>query len=213
MFPELTRDDVFMIGTDRLWLRWPRLDDAAEIARSAGDPRVASMTASWPVGATSDFARERIVKMRDANTAGTGFSFVLTRRGAWHEPIGLAGFSLVEGTQGAVASGGYHLAPEHWGNGYATEALDSIIGMLRLLTRIPRLTASVMPENTASAGVLLKNGFHKTGVGMLTTEYRGPFALNHYARDLRNAPALANISSHPKSSLSFSIPCPEPIAS
>ena len=28
MFPEITRDDIFRLETERLWLRWPRAADA-----------------------------------------------------------------------------------------------------------------------------------------------------------------------------------------
>ncbi len=35
MFPDLTRDDVFRIETKRLWLRWPRIQDAVP---SSGSP-------------------------------------------------------------------------------------------------------------------------------------------------------------------------------
>ena len=33
MFPDLARDDVFRLETSRLWLRWPRMGDAAAIER------------------------------------------------------------------------------------------------------------------------------------------------------------------------------------
>lgn len=185
MFPELTRDEVFMIATKRLWLRWPQRADADALARIGGDPRVAAMTGTWPVGATPNYAHTRIDQMRSANTIGDGFAFVLAERSAWSKPIGVMGFHVVHGTQGAVACGGYHLAPDYWGRGYATEAMTGLISQLRLLTRIARLTASVMPHNAASAGVLRNNGFIKTGSGTMTTEARGTFALDHYARDLR----------------------------
>jgi RimJ/RimL family protein N-acetyltransferase len=185
MFPELTRDDVFMIGTKRLWLRWPMVADAAELARLSGDPRVASLTASWPIGATEAFARRRIDGMRQANADGNALALVIAERGAWSKPIGVIGFQVAAGSGGAVASGGYHLAPEHWDQGYASEAMAGLVPMIRLLTRIARLTASVMPDNTASARVLVKNGFRKTGSGAAKTEHRGTFTLDHYARDLR----------------------------
>jgi hypothetical protein len=48
MFPDLTRDDVFRLETRSLWLRWPRIADAAAIARQAGEKAVAEMTANIP---------------------------------------------------------------------------------------------------------------------------------------------------------------------
>jgi hypothetical protein len=37
MFPDLARDDVFRLETPRLWLRWPRICDAAAIHNFAAD--------------------------------------------------------------------------------------------------------------------------------------------------------------------------------
>jgi RimJ/RimL family protein N-acetyltransferase len=192
MFPEFTRDEVFMIGTQRLWLRWPRSSDAAALATIGGTAAVAAMTATWPIGATESYARRRIASMRAENEAGLGFAFVMAERGRWNEAIGVIGFRVLDGSGGAVAGGGYHLAPEHWGKGYASEAMTGLISNLRLLTRIARLTASVMPQNHASAAVLKKNGFILTGAGTLTNEHRGTFKVDHYARDLRliGPPAL-----------------------
>ena len=184
-FPELARDDVFMIGTRRLWLRWPRLDDADAIARFSGDARVAVTTGTWPVGCDADYASARIAKVRAGNAAGTGFAFIVARRDSWGEPIGMMGFNVLGSTDGLVAVGGYHLDPAHWGQGYASEALASIVGMIRLLTRIDTLRADVMPHNVASQRVLEKNGFVPTGSATTTTEARGTFNLVRYERVLR----------------------------
>lgn len=194
-FPELTRDEVFMIGTRRLWLRWPRLDDVEALARIGGDARVAARSATWPEDCSSDFARTRIAKARAENAAGTGFAFVIAERTAWSEAIGLMGFNIVAGGGDLVASGGYHLAPEHWGKGYASEALGGIVPMIRLLTRIRALKASVMPHNTASARVLQKAGFRKVGAGLMHTDVRGDFAVDHYERRLLGPGANATVPS------------------
>lgn len=57
------------------------------------------------------------------------------------------------------ASVGYRLLPRCWGQGIATEALGLLIDWLFHKTPVRILTASVMPENLASAAVLKKNGF------------------------------------------------------
>jgi RimJ/RimL family protein N-acetyltransferase len=183
-FPELTRDEVFMIGTRRLWLRWPRFDDAEALARIGGDVRVAPNTGTWPLGCDAGFARERISKSRLGNAAGTGFNFVIARREAWGEAIGLIGFNIVADADELTAIGGYHLDPEHWGQGYASEAIASLVSMIRLLTRVRVLQAGVMPHNTAPARVLEKSGFETSGFSTMTTEARGTFPLVHYRRRL-----------------------------
>ncbi len=187
IFPELTHDDVFMIGTQRLWLRWPRLVDAEALACIGGHPDVAVMTASWPVGCDVDYARERIVKMRSQNMAGTALTLVIARRTYWNEAIGMIGIGATDNVDAAgrpVGGLGYHLAPEHWGRGYAIEALTGLLDMTRLLTRIGHVTASVMPHNQASARVLEKNGFTRTGRGVHTSSIRGSFEVDTYQRQL-----------------------------
>lgn len=185
MYPEITRDEVFMIATSRLWLRWPQLGDAGLLAELSGDRRVATMIASWPVGASEAYARERVGEMRASNAKGTSLSLVMTKRSNWQVPIGLVGIKLQQDDRGTHGALGYHLSPEHWERGYASEAVKGLIDMTRLLTRIPRLRASVVPENTASAEVLRKNGFVFAGSGKLETKFRGTVAVDHFERDLR----------------------------
>jgi RimJ/RimL family protein N-acetyltransferase len=193
LFPELTRDDVFMIGTQRLWLRWPRLEDAAALARIGGHPDVAAMTASWPVGCDVDYARDRIGKMRSQNAAGTGLTLVLARRMYWSETIGMVGIGASDEAavrNRPVGGLGYHLAPEHWQRGFATEALTGLLGMTRLLTRIGQVSAAVMPHNPASARVLTKTGFTLVGRGQHTSPLRGTFDVDTYRRALTGVAPL-----------------------
>ena len=63
------------------------------------------------------------------------------------------------------ASVGYRL-PEYWGQGIATEALGRMVGFLLHETDVRILTASVIPENEASAHVLGKCGFRRVLLGI-----------------------------------------------
>ena len=54
---------------------------------------------------------------------------------------------------------GYRLLPQCWGKGIATKMLGLMVGYLFRETDVKIITASVMPENRASARVLEKNGF------------------------------------------------------
>ena len=45
MFPDMARDDVFRLETPRLWLRWPRICDAAAIHKFCSRWEVAHYTA------------------------------------------------------------------------------------------------------------------------------------------------------------------------
>ena len=54
---------------------------------------------------------------------------------------------------------GYRLLPRYWQKGIATETLGLMVDWLFSETTVKIITASVMPENQASAHVLKKNGF------------------------------------------------------
>ena len=54
---------------------------------------------------------------------------------------------------------GYRLLERYWGRGIATETVQVLLDYLYSQTDIEIITASTMIENTASANVLLKNGF------------------------------------------------------
>ena len=58
---------------------------------------------------------------------------------------------------------GYILTPEHWSNGYATEALTAVVEHLFGLG-IRGAHAYVMPGNTASVRVLERAGFEAAGM-------------------------------------------------
>ena len=57
---------------------------------------------------------------------------------------------------------GFILSPDHWGKGFAREAMEAIIAHLWATTDAPRLTADVDPDNHASIKLLNELGFHET---------------------------------------------------
>ncbi|HPJ03284.1 MAG TPA: GNAT family N-acetyltransferase [Candidatus Limiplasma sp.] len=58
---------------------------------------------------------------------------------------------------------GYRLHADFWGMGIATEAVRMMADYLLNAIGIARIQAFVMPENTRSHAVLLRNGFQKEG--------------------------------------------------
>ena len=74
--------------------------------------------------------------------------------------IGLNG--LDEGN--GVAELGYWIAPEAWGNGYATDAARTMTEYAFDQRRLRRVQARVVDFNEASARVLEKAGFEREGV-------------------------------------------------
>ncbi|AGB16945.1 acetyltransferase, ribosomal protein N-acetylase [Halovivax ruber XH-70] len=78
------------------------------------------------------------------------------------EPVGTIGLTPAHEVWG-TAEIGYAIAPEYWGNGYATEALSLVCQYAFDERRIAKLHAETFATNPASARVLTKVGFEKEG--------------------------------------------------
>ena len=188
MFPDLTRDDVFRIETARLWLRWPRLADAAAIARQAGEKAVAEMTARIPVGMSEAEAGVTIQRGRQANADGRALWLGIAPQSRPQELIGIV--SIVNEGRGDPVLG-FWLAAPFWGQGLMTEAAQALVDVAFSLTRIMRLQASVVPYNTASRRVLKKCGFAHAGGGLAEAPARGgPQAVDYFCLDRSTWAAL-----------------------
>jgi RimJ/RimL family protein N-acetyltransferase len=68
---------------------------------------------------------------------------------------------------------GYALAPEAWGKGLASEAVEAMVEAGFGLTNAVELVASVRVENASSRRVLEKAGFQFTGTGLQGAPARG----------------------------------------
>ena len=62
-----------------------------------------------------------------------------------------------------VAEIGYGIKPEHWGNGFATEAMKAVMTWAFAQPGVTAVEAETAPDNVASQRVLAKCGFVPTG--------------------------------------------------
>jgi RimJ/RimL family protein N-acetyltransferase len=161
MFPDLTRDDVFRIETRRLWLRWPKVQDAAAVARVAADPHVAEMTGVIPHPYPKGEAERFIFERRKSNAIGTMLAFAITPRERPDLYMGHIGSRVLTGERAGTlrCSLGYWLGQPHWGKGYATEAAHGIIDAIFSFTQMQEIEASARVINPASRRILEKCGF------------------------------------------------------
>lgn len=139
--------------TERLLLRPGWAEDAPALAVAIDDAQIArNLTrVPWPyaLGDAEDFLGlptdplrpQFLVCLRDTNQIVGG--------------IGLSGDSEAEL--------GYWIARAHWGRGYATEAGQAVLALADNSLRLPRICARRMLDNAASAIVLRKLGFQRTG--------------------------------------------------
>jgi RimJ/RimL family protein N-acetyltransferase len=161
MFPEVTRDDVFRLETERLWLRWPRAPDAAAFVRLAGDPAIALMTATIPHPYEKRHADEAILRMREQNARGEGLDLAITPKRQQNEVIGMLGLRGASNRSDAVF--GCWLGQPHWGQGYMGEAAAAFLDLVFGFTALQRVVSHVMSANESSLRLHEKLGFESRG--------------------------------------------------
>lgn len=142
------------IQTPRLILRRPVADDAVAIYRRyASDPEVTRFL-GWPRHATEDDTRG-FIAFSDHAWATTPCGPYLIEARATRTLLGSAGFVF---ESARIASVGYLLASDAWGQGFATEVLRALVDLAQGIG-ISRLHAYCHPDNTATHRVLEKCGF------------------------------------------------------
>jgi RimJ/RimL family protein N-acetyltransferase len=160
MFPDLTRDDVFRIETRRLWLRWPRVQDAVAVKRVHSDAEVAEMTGVIPHPFPPGAAERFVFEERKANATGQRMSFAIVPRDRPDVYLGRIGSRVLPPSgQQLRCSLGYWLDPAHWGKGFATEAAHGLIDAVFSYSDMQEIEASARVINPASRRVLEKCGF------------------------------------------------------
>ncbi|HEY7347564.1 MAG TPA: GNAT family protein [Ktedonobacterales bacterium] len=117
---------------------------------------------SWAERAAADvqaFVQRFIDWQREEPRYRYQFAVTLPEMG---ELIGNCGLRLeYPGAQeGAI---GYELAPQHWGQGYATEAARSMLTLGFGELRLHRISASCVADNVGSVHVLEKLGMRREG--------------------------------------------------
>jgi RimJ/RimL family protein N-acetyltransferase len=104
---------------------------------------------------SSEEAEIRFQKAIDAGKKSDVAGFYIVRNKANKEFIGVTKLVQFANNQYEV---GYMLLPEHWGRGYATAMVNSMIKLAKG-KKVGELIAIVDPENPASIKVLTKFGF------------------------------------------------------
>jgi RimJ/RimL family protein N-acetyltransferase len=179
MFPNLLRDDVFRLETARLWLRWPRASDAAEIARLAGEAEVALATALLPHPYPAEAAGAFVLRARQENSAGKSLSFVLSAK---RRPgVALGAIALADAAEESLGLG-YWLGKPHWNQGLMSEAARAMVDLGFTWTAAPHIVATAQVDNSASRRVLEKCGFRLVGQSSEAAPARsGPRLVNHFS--------------------------------
>ena len=155
-----------MIETERLTIRLPQPADIPEIVRYYSENR-AHLQPFSPTFAP-DFLDETTwteqVRVRTRESAlGESFRGFLFVRSAPKTIVG--NLNLTQVHRGAFQScvRGYNLAKDEEGKGYMTEAVAGAVSFAFSTWKLHRVAANHMPENSRSAAVLRRCGFHVEG--------------------------------------------------
>lgn len=145
---------VFASG-ETVELRTIEPEDAAFLQRTVTDPRVRTSLAAYEP--TNGPAKSEWIESLDE---GDGADFLICVDG---EPVGTIGLKPPNEVWGA-AEIGYMIAPDEWGEGYATDAVEVICRYAFEERRLNKVYATVYETNPASRRVLEKAGFTEEGV-------------------------------------------------
>lgn len=170
MFPDLLRDDVFRLETERLWLRWPRAADAGAVARLAGDVAVGAMTMSVPHPYTEADAAGWIFSCRAGNAQGASLVLVMARRSRPAEAIGVVGLHHM---RPQAARLGFWLGAAFQGKGLATEAVSAVLDLAFRGADVAVVEAQALADAERGRKALTRCGFREAGSGRVDLPTRG----------------------------------------
>lgn len=150
---------VPVLDTPRLTLRALTPDDADDLLAIYGDPEVIRY-ANADLLTTLDQAREMIAYLSSRFVIRHMLRWAIIRQDAPGTVIGTCGYhAIMRDSADARGTISYDLARVHWGQGFMTEALRTMIGHGFDTLGFDRIEAETFADNMASARVLEKLGF------------------------------------------------------
>lgn len=148
------------IRSKRLVLRAVKPSDAEVINAYINDPRIYENVARIAPGQTLESTQDWISKQEPNRRAGAGFTYAIEREGRLIGIISLGGASV-----SSPAGLGYWIGPDHWGQGFATEAGEALMNFAQKELGTRTVYSNYFVENPASGRVLDKIGFKAIGQG------------------------------------------------
>lgn len=153
-------DAPLELSTARLRLRKPRLEDAGPIFRAYARDEEVVRFVNWQVHESEEVTRDYLRSCLDEWSNGIGYPYVVEVRRDAAGPIGVI---HLHNKPGKVQFG-YVVARHHWGQGYATEALGTLVDWALAQPQIWRASAVCDVDNLASARVMEKAGMTFEGI-------------------------------------------------
>lgn len=126
-----------------------------------------SISKSWPPDLYGPRAMQfALSQLGSRADSGWSFWYLLTREEPF-ELLGIGGFKGRPDESGSVEIG-YSILAEFQGRGFATEAVERLVGWAFSHHNVNEVCAETFPHLAKSIGVLQKNGFELTGAGSET---------------------------------------------
>ena len=144
------------------------------LAMLANDYDIVKNTSRMPWPYTAGDARAFVAHAREERALGTEFIYVIVERGQ-DAPMGSIGLRLNDGT----FEFGYWIGKAFWGQGYATEAAESLLYFAFDDLKAESVWAGWFFDNPASGRVLQKLGCRAAGSVKRYSIARGQSVLCH----------------------------------
>lgn len=155
------KESTKKIETKRLILRkFEEADYQMMFENWASDERVAK-NAGWPKHENPEDTKGLVKIWVDQYNEENNFNWIIELKNQF--PIGSITV-IRKDLNNRTCEIGYNIGSKFWNNGYATEAIESVIDYLFSLNLFDTITAQCFDYNIASSRVLEKNNFKKEGV-------------------------------------------------
>ena len=141
------------IRTERLLIKTPEIDDKFELTQLINDKDVIKWLSDIPFPYTLNHAEEFIERSQQEALKQESYNFMIFHNGKMMGGIGLRDL------YNKSCQVGYWLGKQYWGNGFATEALKSILDFGFGQLNLEKIYAAYKIGNEGSIRVLAKCGF------------------------------------------------------
>lgn len=143
------------IASKRLIMTPFSVSDIPAFAQLSTDPKVMQYVATSPQTYT-DVHESVTYFLQHLAQYGYGVMTLFDKKGK--NLVGFCGFNHQVVDDEEYVELGYRLLPEHWGNGYASEAAQTLLTHAFNELKLPELVSIIHPENMASIRVSQKIG-------------------------------------------------------
>jgi ribosomal-protein-alanine N-acetyltransferase len=147
------------LKTKRLLLRYPKLDDAAQISFVVKSPQFPEQLPLKAMSAENEI-KDWLKRLQEGWKTGQVFSWIVEDRDS-RNMLGQMTLSKLEGDN--LWAMAFWIDPDHWSKGYATEGAEQLLVFGFEVLGAKKIWASAGEWNAGSCRVLEKTGMNFTG--------------------------------------------------